>query len=80
MKVKRPLIKILIIVKNIILQAVPPNSVAEVPIPLINPDAVSESYEPVAKVKGVKFLRKESGRSIYEFSSGWYCFKCKIRS
>jgi hypothetical protein len=55
---------------------VPPNSVAEVFLPTNKADQVTESGKPVAKAEGIKFLRSENGKSIYEVSSGAYQFAC----
>jgi alpha-L-rhamnosidase len=56
---------------------VPANSSAQVFVPAGNADAVTESGKPAAKAKGVKFLRSENGRVIYEVQSGSYQFTTK---
>ena len=53
---------------------VPANSVAEVFIPAQQPNAVLESGKPAAKADGVKFLRGENARAIYEVGAGTYHF------
>ena len=53
---------------------VPPNSTAEVSLPTDHPDSVAESGKPVSAAPGVKFLRTEDKRAIYEVSSGTYHF------
>jgi len=57
---------------------VPPNSIAEVFIPSGIPDAITESNEPSSKAKGVRFLRLERGRVVYEVSAGSYRFECQM--
>jgi len=57
---------------------VPPNSLAEVTIPTSNAAGVSESNEPVAKANGVKFLRMENNKAVYEVAAGVYHFSCQV--
>ncbi len=55
---------------------VPPNTTATAYMP---EDAASltESGTPIQKANGVKFLRTEKGRNVYELLSGHYVFKTK---
>ena len=55
---------------------VPPNTTATVYMPE-NAASLTESGKPIAKASGVKFLRTEKGRAIYELQSGDYYFKTK---
>jgi alpha-L-rhamnosidase len=55
--------------------AVPPNTTATVWLPAKDAAAVTESGKPVAKARGVKFLRAEDGAAVYEVESGSYVFK-----
>jgi len=54
--------------------AIPANSEAEVHIPALRKNVI-ESGEPVSKAKGVKYLRKENGRSVFRVGSGKYKFE-----
>jgi len=45
---------------------------AEVSLPTDHPDSVTESGKPVSAASGVKFLRTEDKRAIYEVSSEIY--------
>jgi alpha-L-rhamnosidase len=57
---------------------VPANSVAEVSIPADAPGGVRESGGPAARADGVKLLRAERGRAVYEVQSGSYSFACPL--
>jgi alpha-L-rhamnosidase len=56
---------------------IPPNSTATVFVPAAKADDVTESGRPVDKADGVKFLRMESGRAVFEIQSGNYRFASK---
>ena len=53
---------------------VPANSVAEVSIPASKPGEVNESGKSVTEADGVKFLRMEKGRALFDVVSGVYNF------
>jgi len=53
---------------------IPANTTATVFVPATPVDRVTESGRSVAKAKGVKFLRMENGRSVFEVGSGEYHF------
>ena len=53
---------------------VPPNTIAEVFIPTPKPENVLESGKPATQAVGVKFLRQENGKSVFEVGSGKYAF------
>ncbi|VGO13527.1 hypothetical protein PDESU_02084 [Pontiella desulfatans] len=55
---------------------IPPNTTATVYMPE-NAASLTESGNPIAKANGVKFLRTEKGRAVYELQSGHYYFKTK---
>ena len=55
---------------------IPANSVAEVYLPGDRKN-VFESNTPAKKVKGVKYLRSENGRSVFLIGSGTYSFEVK---
>ncbi len=55
---------------------VPVNSLAEVHMPANKADSVFESGKPAAKADGVKFLRMENRRTVYEVGSGTYRLSC----
>jgi alpha-L-rhamnosidase len=54
---------------------VPPNSTATVFVPASSPDTVTESGHPAATSSGIKFLRDEPGRAVYQLDSGTYDFQ-----
>jgi alpha-L-rhamnosidase len=58
---------------------VPPNATATVYVPSKSADDVTESGNPAAKAKGVKFLRMENGAAVYEVDSGCYEFVSKVQ-
>ena len=53
---------------------VPPNTIAEVFLPTPKPQNVLESGKPATQAAGVKFLRHENGKSVFEVGSGKYAF------
>lgn len=53
---------------------VPPNATATVRLPTGQPNAVTESRRPVAKAKGVKFIRADKEAAVLEVGSGHYWF------
>ncbi|MGA3327502.1 MAG: family 78 glycoside hydrolase catalytic domain [Terriglobia bacterium] len=57
---------------------VPPNATATVYVPVNDPETVRESGKPASHADGVKFLRVESGASVYEVGSGSYAFTCQL--
>ena len=57
---------------------VPANSTATVFVPAKEAAGVTESGKPVAKSKGVKFLRMENGAAVYAVGSGTYQFQSAL--
>jgi alpha-L-rhamnosidase len=57
---------------------VPPNTSATVMLPAKNGAPVTESGHPVAQAKGVKFVRNEGDRAVYEVESGVYRFRASF--
>ncbi|MDD5140166.1 MAG: family 78 glycoside hydrolase catalytic domain [Verrucomicrobiales bacterium] len=53
---------------------VPPNTSATVYVPTSSAGSVHEGGHPLAKVRGVKFLRMENGYAVLEVESGKYVF------
>ena len=53
---------------------IPPNSAAEVFLPTVKSESVTESGKPATSAPGVKFLRSENGRAVYEVAAGTYHF------
>jgi alpha-L-rhamnosidase len=53
---------------------IPPNSTATVFVPAKRLDEVTESDRPIENAAGVKFLRLEAGRAVFEIQSGNYRF------
>jgi alpha-L-rhamnosidase len=53
---------------------VPPNTEATVYVPAKDAASVSESGRPANKAEGVKFLRMEKDRAVFEVTSGKYEF------
>jgi alpha-L-rhamnosidase len=56
---------------------IPANTTATVFVPAKSAGDVTESGKPVSQSSGVKFLREENGRAIYEIASGEYKFESK---
>lgn len=56
---------------------VPGNSLATVYVPAGNPGGVSENGKPASQAPGVKFLRQEGGRAVFEIGSGQYAFESR---
>lgn len=52
----------------------PPNTRGEVHVPAADPSAVRESGQPATEAAGVRFLRMENGRAVFEIGSGNYVF------
>jgi alpha-L-rhamnosidase len=57
---------------------IPPNSTATVFVPTKVAASVSESGQPAAEAKGVKFLRMENDRAVFEVGSGSYEFQSQL--
>jgi alpha-L-rhamnosidase len=55
--------------------AIPPNTTATVFVPAKDASSVTESGQPAAEAKGVKFLRMENDRAVFEVASGSYEFQ-----
>jgi alpha-L-rhamnosidase len=53
---------------------VPANTTATVYVPAKSAEAVTESGRSTDKSKGMKFLRMENGRAVFEIGSGEYQF------
>jgi hypothetical protein len=53
---------------------IPPNTTATVCVPAAKAEDVQESGKPAAKAPGVKFLRLENGKAVFEIGSGQYEF------
>lgn len=58
---------------------IPPNSTATVFLPGTDIRAVSESGAPASRVQGVKFLRAEDDRLVFQIESGRYRFVVPTR-
>jgi alpha-L-rhamnosidase len=56
---------------------IPPNTTATVYVPAKDVAGVTESGKPAAESAGVKFLRMEPDRAVYEVGSGKYQFVSK---
>jgi len=54
---------------------IPPNTTAVVNIPAKDAGAVTENGQPASQSPGVRFLRHEKGRAVYEVGSGHYMFR-----
>ena len=58
--------------------SIPANTTATVSVPTQSSDSVVESGRAAGTSAGVKFVRFENGRAIYEVASGSYTFKSKL--
>jgi alpha-L-rhamnosidase len=56
---------------------IPPNTTATVCIPAKDASTVLESGKPAATAAGLKFLRMDQGRAVYQAGSGTYAFTSK---
>jgi alpha-L-rhamnosidase len=54
---------------------IPANATATVYLPCLDASRVTEGKQPAAKAEGVKFLRMEDSRALFEVGSGTYQFK-----
>ncbi|NWF83720.1 MAG: alpha-L-rhamnosidase, partial [Bryobacteraceae bacterium] len=57
---------------------VPANTTATLYLPAATPAAVKESGRPAGEAPGVKFLRHESGRAVYQLESGSFLFTVPV--
>jgi len=57
---------------------VPPNTTATVFVPAARADDVKESGKPASAASGVKFLRHENGKAVFEVGSGKYEFSAPL--
>jgi alpha-L-rhamnosidase len=57
--------------------SVPANTSATIYVPAKNADTVSEGGKPAATAEGVKFVRTEGDRAVFEIGSGNYHFTSK---
>ena len=55
--------------------SIPCNTTATVHIPAANAEAVAEGGKPASGAPGVKFLRMEQGKAVFEVGSGDYDFR-----
>jgi alpha-L-rhamnosidase len=55
--------------------SIPANTTATVYIAARNPDTITECGVPASEAEGVRFLRMENGRSVFEIGSGNYTFR-----
>lgn len=53
---------------------VPGNTTATLSLPTSSEISIKENGKPVKKAKGIKFLKYENGKAIYELGSGSYKF------
>jgi len=57
---------------------VPGNSLATVYVPAGNAGDVTENGKPASQAEGVKFLRQEGGRAVFEIGSGEFAFQSRF--
>ncbi|UCC97356.1 MAG: family 78 glycoside hydrolase catalytic domain [Phycisphaerales bacterium] len=58
--------------------SVPPNTTATLYVPTKDPGSIEEGKRPLAKVRGVRHLRNEEGRSVLELQPGRYGFEAAL--
>ncbi len=56
---------------------VPVNTTATVYVPATSAESVTESGKPAIQARGVRFLRLEQGRAVFEVDSGNYSFESR---
>jgi hypothetical protein len=54
---------------------IPPGITAEVSLPAPADQAITDAGLPWAKVSGLRMLRREQGRVVFEVQSGYYDFQ-----
>ena len=54
--------------------SVPANTSATLYLPAISEKNIDESGKPAGNAKGVKFLKRENGKAVFELESGTYKF------
>jgi alpha-L-rhamnosidase len=57
---------------------VPANTSATLYLPASAPGSVREGGEPAGQAEGVRFVRQESGRAVYQLAPGSYEFKSRL--
>ncbi|MFH0989444.1 MAG: glycoside hydrolase family 78 protein [bacterium] len=57
---------------------IPANTTATIGIPTGDVKSVTESRKPIQSLKGIRFLRIERGRALYEIESGKYTFRSTL--
>jgi alpha-L-rhamnosidase len=57
---------------------IPANTTATIFVPAKSEEEILESGKPVAQSSGVKFLRMENGRAVFEIGSGQYEFESRF--
>ncbi len=58
--------------------SVPANTTATVYVPAGDAAGITESGTEAARAEGVKFLRMEDGRAVFEVESGVYRFESRL--
>ena len=58
--------------------SIPANTTATVFVPAQSSALVTESGKPASQSRGVKFLREENGRAVFEIGSGDYDFESRL--
>ena len=58
---------------------IPANTTATVYVPTSDAKAITESGKPAESADGIKFLRTESDRAVFELGSGRYSFASKYK-
>jgi alpha-L-rhamnosidase len=58
---------------------IPANTTATICVPAVAVESITESGKPVAKVDGVKFLRLEEGKAMFEVGAGTYTFASEMK-
>ncbi|RKY05352.1 rhamnosidase [Candidatus Poribacteria bacterium] len=58
--------------------SIPPNVTAELHLPTSDPSKVGESGRPADRAEGVKLLRSEEGKAVYEVLPGTYRFETPL--
>jgi len=59
--------------------SVPANTTATLYLPAASGNDVNEGGKAIAEVRGVRFIKYENGKAIYELSSGDYAFTARVK-
>jgi alpha-L-rhamnosidase len=57
---------------------IPANATAQIFIPATSPDDVTEGQRPATEAEGVRFVRMDGDRAVFDVGSGTYHFRTEL--